>query len=270
MSSKNPNEAVSPDDGSGRIRKYLWGAHRNKQKVLALLEMNLDYLRKSLSLKRKHSRSLESRPAGDPVVLDRLMQNNREIGWMEREVHKLETMRGLLTTPDNPWPKAPRPAPPASPPEAASPARPESAARKPGKAAPPSSSKIMIIEDESIIIKSVSYFLLQENYRVLFSLNDGDGFQQTLENRPDLILLDIMMPGMNGYQFLARLKKDPRVSSIPVIILSSLSRESDILEGLEKGAADYITKPFSLKVLLSKIKKILTAQNEHPPHPGHD
>lgn len=264
MSSKNPNKAASSDDGSARIRKYLWGAHRNKQKVLALLEMNLDHLRKSLSLKRKHSKNLESRPAGDTVVLDQLMQNNREIGWMEREVQKLETMRGLLTTPDNPWPKAPRPAPHALTPAAASPAR------NPGKAAAPSSSKIMIIEDESIIIKSISYFLLQENYQVQFSLNAEDGFQNTLKTRPDLILLDIMMPGMNGYQFLARLKKDARVSSIPVIILSSLSRESDILEGLEKGAADYITKPFSPKVLLSKIKKILTAQNEHPPHPGHN
>lgn len=252
---------------TARMRKYLWGAHRNKQKVLTLLELNMDHLRKSLFLKREQSQTLEGRPTGDTVILDQLMQNSREIGWIEREIHKLETMRNILTAPDNPWPKPPRHLIETSSLEAPPPARDV----KPAAAVPAETArKIMIIEDESIIIKSISYFLLQEKYQVLFSLNAEDGFEKTLAMKPELILLDIMMPGMNGYQFLTRLKKDSRVAHIPVIILSSLSRESDILEGLEKGAADYITKPFSPKVLLSKIKNILRAQNEHPPHPGHD
>jgi DNA-binding response OmpR family regulator len=70
------------------------------------------------------------------------------------------------------------------------------------------------------------------------------------------------MPGLNGYQVLARLKKDERTAHIPVIILSALSRETDILEGLDRGATDYLTKPFSPEILLSKIKKVLSTKND--------
>jgi two-component system alkaline phosphatase synthesis response regulator PhoP len=117
------------------------------------------------------------------------------------------------------------------------------------------------VEDEAIIIKSLSYFLLQANYQVSFALNAEDGLSKAQKEHPHLILLDIMMPGMNGFQFLDKMQRMDRIADIPVIILSSLSRESDILEGLGRGATDYITKPFSPQVLLSKINKILKPKN---------
>jgi len=107
------------------------------------------------------------------------------------------------------------------------------------------------------MIKSISYSLLQANYIVLFSLNAEDGLKKAAEEKPDLILLNIMMPDINGYQVLGRLKTNKATSKIPTIILSALSRESDILQGLENGASDYLTKPFSPKALLKKINNIL-------------
>jgi putative two-component system response regulator len=79
--------------------------------------------------------------------------------------------------------------------------------------------------------------------------------KKALENPPDIILIDIMMPGLDGFQLLARLKKESTTSKIPVLILSSLSNEEEIIRGLKQGAVDFITKPFSPQVLLAKLEK---------------
>jgi DNA-binding response OmpR family regulator len=117
-----------------------------------------------------------------------------------------------------------------------------------------------VIDDEKITAKSLEHFLRQKEYSVIAISNAEEGLNTALSVLPDLILLDIMMPGMNGYQFLTHLKEEKAAEQIPVIILSSLSRESDILEGLEKGAVDYIVKPYSPQVLMSKVTKILSAE----------
>ena len=117
--------------------------------------------------------------------------------------------------------------------------------------------RILIVDDTASNIKILND-LLHSDYNISVATNGPDALELAVSQvSPDLILLDIMMPGMDGYQFLNAVKQDKDTKDIPVIILSSLSRESDILEGLERGAADYITKPFSPPVLISKIKKIM-------------
>jgi CheY-like chemotaxis protein len=117
--------------------------------------------------------------------------------------------------------------------------------------------KILVVDDDPTTIKIISHFLQKENYRVSTSLSGVDGLKKAFKETPDLILLDVMMPDLNGFQFLSIYRKDEDNARIPVVILSSLSEEADVLKGLEIGAADYITKPFSPQVLIAKIKKNL-------------
>jgi CheY-like chemotaxis protein len=123
--------------------------------------------------------------------------------------------------------------------------------------------KVLIVEDDLTTIKIVKHILEHHNFDVEFATDAEDGLTKVLKEKPDLILLDIMLPGMNGIQLLSKLKASLKTSQIPVIILSSLSAEKDILKGLEKGAADYILKPFSPQILLFKIKTIMSMKNEH-------
>ncbi len=117
--------------------------------------------------------------------------------------------------------------------------------------------KILIIEDDSISIELIEYFLKNENYSVSVAQDGEIGLRKITEDKPDLILLDIMLPGMNGIQVLEKVKEDKQLSQIPIIIISSLSQDEDILKGLEKGAMDYLSKPFSPQILIAKVKKYL-------------
>ena len=122
------------------------------------------------------------------------------------------------------------------------------------------SPKILIIEDDPIVIKLIGYFLIKENYSVSFGFNGEEGLVKAIKEKPDLILLDIMMPVMDGFQLLEILKNDKELANIPIIILSSLSQDADILRALKKGASDYLTKPLSPQILLAKIKKYLPSE----------
>jgi CheY-like chemotaxis protein len=115
--------------------------------------------------------------------------------------------------------------------------------------------KILVVDDDLTSIKIISHFLQKENFRVSTSLSGVDGLKKAFEENPDLILLDVMMPDLNGFQFLSIYRKDEENARTPVVILSSLSEEADVLKGLKIGAVDYITKPFSPQVLIAKIKK---------------
>ncbi len=128
---------------------------------------------------------------------------------------------------------------------------------------PGSSAKILIVEDDRTTIKIISHLLEQHDFKVLSATDAEEGLIMTFKELPDLVLLDIMLPGMDGFQFLAKLRANQQTSRMPVIILSSLSGEKDVLKGLERGASDYILKPFSPQILFFKIKKILAFQNEH-------
>ncbi len=118
--------------------------------------------------------------------------------------------------------------------------------------------KILVIDDEFAICELIKMNLEAGGYSNIQTANDGESALKLIFDwLPDLILLDWMLPKIDGLTICKRLKNSPATSNIPVIILSAKSRENDIVEGLEAGANDYITKPFSNKILLARIKSQL-------------
>lgn len=117
--------------------------------------------------------------------------------------------------------------------------------------------KILIVDDDPTTLKIITHFLHKENFSVSSSTSGVNGLKKAFKEDPDLILLDIMMPDLNGFQFLSIYQKEEENARIPVVILSSLAEEADILKALEIGAVDFITKPFSPQVLMAKIRKNL-------------
>jgi len=117
--------------------------------------------------------------------------------------------------------------------------------------------KILIIKDEKDIVKMLDYNLKKEGFRVVSSNNGEDGLRLASGERPDLILLDLMLPGIGGLEVCKAIKKDDKISSIPIIMLTAKTQETDKVVGLELGADDYITKPFSIKELIARIKAVI-------------
>ncbi len=116
---------------------------------------------------------------------------------------------------------------------------------------------VLVVEDEADIRELVSYNLLKEGYQVAGVASGEDALMAVEAKVPDLILLDIMLPGLDGLTICRRLKSDPRLSAVPVIMLTAKGEEPDIVAGLNMGADDYITKPFSPRVLLARVQAVL-------------
>ncbi|MCJ7488166.1 MAG: response regulator [Candidatus Aminicenantes bacterium] len=125
--------------------------------------------------------------------------------------------------------------------------------------------KVLLVDDDPTTRNLISHFLRKENFIVDKAAGGTEGLAKARSGKPDLLVLDVVVPGMNGFELLSLLKKDPETASIPVLILSSLDEEEAIVKGLEEGA-DYITKPFSPRVLVAKIKKILKDAGDHAAH----
>jgi two-component system alkaline phosphatase synthesis response regulator PhoP len=120
-----------------------------------------------------------------------------------------------------------------------------------------SRTQIVVIEDEPDIVEVVTYNLKREGYKVL-SVNRGDeGLNLVRNQSPNLVVLDLMLPGMDGLSVCQQLKSDPITRDIPIIIVSAKGEESDVVIGLELGADDYLSKPFSPRELLARIKAVL-------------
>ena len=119
--------------------------------------------------------------------------------------------------------------------------------------------KILIIEDEEDLVKGLKMNLVDEGYEVDFSLNGKEGLRKALTEKPDLILLDIMLPGMNGLEICKELRRN-RID-IPILMLTAKGEEIDKVIGLEMGADDYISKPFSIRELLARVKAHLRREN---------
>lgn len=117
--------------------------------------------------------------------------------------------------------------------------------------------KILLVEDEEALREIVTFNAQNAGHTIVGSDNANDALMILEDFLPDLILLDIMLPGLKGDQFLALIRSNPKFSQIPVIIVSAKSSEEDIVRVLEAGADDYLTKPFSMKVLLAKIMVVL-------------
>lgn len=116
---------------------------------------------------------------------------------------------------------------------------------------------ILVVDDEQDLLDLIEYNLRQEGYDVLKAENGKDGIQMAKEHMPDLVLLDIMMPQMGGIEVCDRMREDSTLSHIPIIFLTARSDEKTEIEGLNKGADDFITKPISTTKLVSRIKAVL-------------
>ncbi|MCJ7580015.1 MAG: response regulator transcription factor [Candidatus Aminicenantes bacterium] len=118
-------------------------------------------------------------------------------------------------------------------------------------------SNILIVDDDPEIRTIVSHHLKKAGYYVMTAESADEALDKELEVVPDLLILDKMMPGMDGFDFLEKLKSGTQASSIRVIMLTSCDRNEDIIEGLDTGADDYITKPFIPDVLLARVRSQL-------------
>jgi CheY-like chemotaxis protein len=232
MPDKNNHPRINIDDNNKELKRFLWGSNHNKKKILKLTELTIETLNKA-------AEALNKQKKNDCA--------EKQLKFIHKEIEDIEKIKKIINKKSNLWPE-----PEALKTEAQKDEKKIQEKRK-KKEAP----QILLIDDDPIIIKLISHFFIQDDYLVSFALNAEDGIKKILKKNPDLILVDIMIPGLDGYQFLKKLKSREDTCDIPVIILSSLSRESDILKGLENGAADYITKPFSPRILVSKVKKIL-------------
>lgn len=116
---------------------------------------------------------------------------------------------------------------------------------------------ILLVEDEADIAELVTYNLEREGYRVS-SVDSGEhGLDRATADSPDLVLLDLMLPGLDGLEVCKRLRADTRTSSIPIIMVTAKGEEADIVTGLELGADDYVTKPFSPRMLVARVRSVL-------------
>ncbi|MEY4790496.1 MAG: hypothetical protein RLZ61_2714 [Planctomycetota bacterium] len=115
--------------------------------------------------------------------------------------------------------------------------------------------KVLVIEDEKALVDALVYNLDREGYEVTVAHDGQDGLRKA-QAIPDIILLDIMLPGINGIEILRELRGNEKTKSIPVIVVSAKSEETDQVVGFSMGADDYVTKPFSVKILLQRIKAL--------------
>jgi len=126
-------------------------------------------------------------------------------------------------------------------------------------------SKFLVVDDEQDVLDVLRLVLAKSGYEVLTATSGMEGLTQAESQLPDLIVLDIMMQQMDGWEVLKLLKLDERTSSIPVVILSARVEPKDMIRGLQEGAIDYVTKPFAVREILSKVAALL---GPPPPETG--
>ncbi|MFZ1982887.1 MAG: response regulator transcription factor [Desulfatitalea sp.] len=123
---------------------------------------------------------------------------------------------------------------------------------------------ILVVDDEEDILELVRFHLSREGYGVVCAETGEEAWRKTKENPVDLMVIDLMLPGMDGLELTRRLKNDPQTRSIPVVMLSAKGEEVDIVTGLELGAEDYVTKPFSPRVLLARVRAVFRRRAAAP------
>ena len=120
---------------------------------------------------------------------------------------------------------------------------------------------VLVIDDEKDLLELVRYNLEKEHLDVITANDGASGLEIGLKHKPDLVVLDLMMPGMNGLEVCKQLRGDARTSRVPIIMLTAKAAETDKIVGLEMGADDYITKPFSVRELLARVRAVLRRTN---------
>jgi two-component system phosphate regulon response regulator PhoB len=124
-------------------------------------------------------------------------------------------------------------------------------------AAKPVPARILVVEDERDIAALVAYHLTKEGYRVRTAEGGNEALQAVSAERPDLVVLDLMLPGFSGYEVLSEMRRRPELTEVPIIVLTARREESDRIRGLELGADDYLTKPFSPRELVLRVSAVL-------------
>ena len=122
--------------------------------------------------------------------------------------------------------------------------------------------EILIVDDEPNVIMPIQFLMEQHGYRVMIAERGEDGLDLVYRYKPDLVLLDIMLPGIDGYEVCEIIRLDPNYRNIKIIFLTALGREVEIAKGLTLGADAYITKPFSNAALVAKVKEVLDKTDE--------
>ena len=123
---------------------------------------------------------------------------------------------------------------------------------------------VLVVEDEEDILELLRYNLNREGYRVIGAGSGEEALSRAVSDSPDLVVLDLMLPGTGGLDVCRSLKSNPLTRCIPVVILTARGEEADIVTGLELGADDYITKPFSPRVLTARLKAVLRRREKEP------
>lgn len=124
---------------------------------------------------------------------------------------------------------------------------------------------ILIVDDEEDILELVRFNLSKEGYQVICAATGEKAVEIARSELPDLVVLDLMLPGMDGLEVAKFLKNDPETQNIPIIMLTAKGEESDVVTGLELGADDYVTKPFSPRILMARVKAALRRKVAEPP-----
>ncbi len=128
---------------------------------------------------------------------------------------------------------------------------------------------ILVVDDEEDVLELVRYNLDKSGYQVETASSGEEALAKARRKLPDLVILDLMLPGMDGLEVCKKLKNDAKTEGLPIIVLTAKGEESDIVTGLELGADDYVTKPFSPKVLIARVRRILrravSRDTERPP-----
>ena len=124
--------------------------------------------------------------------------------------------------------------------------------------------KILVVDDEEDILELLRFNLSREGYKVICLASGEEALKLVPSELPNLIVLDLMLPGIDGLEVTRRLKNDPNTKSIPIVMLTAKGEEADIVTGLELGADDYITKPFSPRILVARVRAILRRKVKGP------
>jgi DNA-binding response OmpR family regulator len=122
---------------------------------------------------------------------------------------------------------------------------------------------VLVVDDEKDLVELISYNLRRNGYDVLTAGNGKEALETAQRAIPDLVLLDLMLPGMEGTEVTRRLKSDPRTAGIPIIMVTAKGEEPDVVLGLTIGADDYITKPFSPKILMARLSAVIRRREAH-------
>jgi two-component system phosphate regulon response regulator PhoB len=124
--------------------------------------------------------------------------------------------------------------------------------------------RILVVDDEEDILELVTYNLTREGYKVKGATTGEAAFKKIQSESFDLIVLDLMLPGIDGLEVTKSLKSNPKTRHIPIVMLTAKGEEADIVTGLELGADDYITKPFSPRVLIARVRAVIRRVSEEP------